>query len=320
MTGRKQLEMILDGKVPATPPHWELVFQIEKDMFGMDLDAVPKRSRFKAQMDVYHRLVAEFDWAAVPGSYQADGVKKIRKAMGSSALVPAYEGQGVFWMPNGDTIMDFSVRLFEDMKGLQAEARQKCRRAIEFFRQAVDAGADFFVLTYDFGFNDAPFISPDHFAVLCTPYLTEIVQAIHNLGKKAILHSDGCLTKILDQIHSTGIDGYQSVDPQGHMDIRKVRRHYPHLILMGNVACNMLQDTNQEKIRESVRYCMTHGGIGKPYIFSTSNCIFNGMPPESYRIMHDEYRLMTNAAEKAARAPAKAANRKRRSRNHAHTT
>jgi hypothetical protein len=27
----------------------------------------------------------------------------------------------------------------------------------------------------------------------------------------------------------------------------------------------------------------------KPYIFSTSNCIFNGMPTESYRIMLNQY-------------------------------
>ncbi len=37
---------------------------------------------------------------------------------------------------------------------------------------------------------------------------------------------------------------------------------------------------------------MTHGGIGKPYIFSTSNCIFNGMPTDSYRIMLDEYQRL----------------------------
>jgi uroporphyrinogen decarboxylase len=286
--------------VPPSPPHGELVFQIEKEMFGIDFDAVPKRSRFKARMDVFHRLVDEFDWAAVPGTYDAAELKKMKKAMGRSALVPAFDWVGVFSMPDGGTIMDFCVRLYEDMKGLHAEARQKCDRAIELARHAVDAGADFFVLTYDFGYNDAPFISPEHFAVLVTPYLTEIVQAIHDLGKKAILHSDGCITKLLDQLHGTGLDGYQSVDPQGHMDIREVRRQYPNWILMGNVACNMLQDTNEEKIRESVRYCMTHGGIGMPYIFSTSNCIFEGMPPASYRIIHDEYRRMATAAEQAA--------------------
>ena len=35
---------------------------------------------------------------------------------------------------------------------------------------------------------------------------------------------------------------------------------------------------------------MEHGGIGKPYIFSASNVIYDGMPAESYRIMLDEYR------------------------------
>ena len=85
------------------------------------------------------------------------------------------------------------------------------------------------------------------------------------VGKQVSVHRRS-LNEILDQIHSTGLDGYQSVDPQGHMDIREVREQYPDWILMGNVACNMLQDTDEEKIRESVRYCMTHGGVGKPYI------------------------------------------------------
>jgi len=70
---------------------------------------------------------------------------------------------------------------------------------------------------------------------------------------------------------------------------------------MGNVACNMLQDANEEKIRESVRYCMKHGGIGKRYIFSTSNCIFPGMPPESYRIMLDEYDRIAMKYEQCCR-------------------
>jgi len=294
MTGKEKLRMILEGQIPDSPPHWELVFQIEKEMFGMDRGAIPEADRASFQLDVYHRLVDEFGWAAVPGGYDLAEIERTRNALGHKALVPAYEGGGVFWMPTGDNMMDFAVRLFEEPEQLHAEARQKCDHAKQFCKQAVDAGADFFVLAYDFGYNAGPFISPAHFAEFVTPYLTEIVQSTHDLGKKAILHSDGCIMKILDQLHATGLDGYQSVDPQGHMDIRAVRELYPDWILMGNVACNMLQDANQEKIRESVRYCMTHGGTGKPYIFSTSNCIFKGMPPESYRIMLDEYNRISN--------------------------
>jgi len=289
MTNKKSMELILDGQVPRKPPHWELDFQIEKEMFGMDRDAVAEADKAAFRLDVLHRLVDELGWAAVSGGYDLESVARTKKALGSKALVAAYDGDGVFWMPTGDDMMDFAVRLYEHRDDLHAEARQKCEKAKQFAKEAVDAGADFFILTYDFGFNDGPFVSPADFADLVTPYMTELVQTIHDLGKKAILHSDGCLTQILAQIHSTGVNGYHSVDPQGHMDIKEVREQYPDWILMGNVACNMLQDINEEKIRGSVQYCMTHGGIGKPYIFSTSNCIFDGMPCESYRIMLDEY-------------------------------
>jgi len=297
MQSKKSLELILEGQVPSRPPHWELDFQIEKEMFGMDRDAVAEADKAAYRLDVLHRLVEELGWAAVGGGYDWESVARTKKGLGGKALVAAYDGDGVFWMPTGDDMMDFAVRLYEHRDELHAEARQKCEKAKQFAKEAVDAGADFFVLTYDFGFNDGPFVSPADFADLVTPYMTELVQTIHDLGKKAILHSDGCLTQILDQIHSTGVDGYHSVDPQGHMDIKEVREQYSNWILMGNVACNMLQDINEKKIRESVQYCMTHGGIGKPYIFSTSNCIFEGMPPESYRITLDEYHRMTKDFE-----------------------
>ncbi len=299
MTGKAKLETILNGGIPNTPPHWELVFQIEKEMFGMDSTGVAERDLHSFQIDVENRLVDEFDWAAVPGRREPHLIEAAKKSIGHKALVPAFDGRGVFWMPTGDRLMDFVVRLFEDPAALHAEARAKCDTAKGFFRDAVSAGADFFVLTYDFGFNDGPFVSPRHFAEFVTPYLTELVGTIHDLGKMVLLHSDGCLNQLLDQLHGSGLDGYQSVDPQGHMDIRDVRERYPDWILMGNVACNMLQDTDPEPIKNSVRECMSFGGVGKPYIFSTSNCIFAGMPPESYKTMHEEYRRIVAETEQA---------------------
>ncbi|MCL2775690.1 MAG: uroporphyrinogen decarboxylase family protein, partial [Oscillospiraceae bacterium] len=102
-------------------------------------------------------------------------------------------------------------------------------------------------------------------------------------------HSDGDLRLILDQLVSTGLDGYQSIDPQGHMDIAEVKKSYPDLILMGNVQTSLLQDTDDALIRKSVRYAIESAKPGGRYIFSTSNCIFKGMPLESYHIMLDEY-------------------------------
>lgn len=297
MTPKSRLETLLAGGTPDLPPTWELVFQIPKPMFGIDLDAAWEKGIDHARgayLETTHRLIEECGWAAVPAinSYNADELRLHREAMGGKALEPGFEGSGVFWMLPGDQMEEFAMRLFEDPEGLHAEARQKCDTAMLSLRELADAGADFFVLTYDFGYNQAPFVSPKHFDEFVAPYLAEIVAVAHELGKVAILHSDGCIDKVLDSIVATGIDGYQSVDPQGHMDIRKVRERYPNLLLMGNVPCNLLQDDDYGAIRSAVRECMNYGGIGKRYIFSTSNCIFNGMPPESYRTMLDEYQTM----------------------------
>ena len=303
-TNKSRLEAVLAGQIPDVPPHWELVFQLGKEMMGIDLETLNSEFKgteaarqafmLKHELAVNHQLIDDYGWAAVP-CVAPEQATAYKNEFGRKALVVGFDWEGVFWMPSGGNFMGFVEKLFEAPETLHAEARLKCDAAKRRLASYADNGADFFVLAYDFGFNDAPFISPTHFREFVTPYLAEVVQAAHDLKKKAILHSDGCLTQILEQLHSTGIDGYQSIDPQGHMDIQEVRRQYPDWILMGNVECRMLQDCKEEQIRQSVRYCMQHGGVGKRYIFSTSNCIFHGMPPESYRIMLDEYRKICTA-------------------------
>jgi uroporphyrinogen decarboxylase len=304
LTNKQRLEMLFSCDVPDVPPHFELVFQLGKEMFDMDSQAVferqyaSKNTRQRAledfHADICGRLIEQFGWAALPalcgeGINEIHAISHLKNTVGNRALVFAFNPEGVFWMPKGEDMMDFIVMLFERPDEMHAKARLKCDTAKELSKRQIDAGVDFIVQNTDFGYNSGPFISPQHFQEFVTPYMTEIVQTIHDLKTPAILHSDGDLRVILDQIYSTGIDGYQSVDPQAHMDIKTVREKYPDWLLMGNVACNLLQDTDEQKIREAVRYCMEHGGLGKRYIFSTSNCIFAGMPSDSYRIMLDEY-------------------------------
>jgi len=302
---KERLSLALQDQSPDHPPHFEIDFQLGKEMFGLDLVAAWQRDHpsenarqdklLKLHIELQLRLLEELDYASAYFSHEHGdrGITDVKKAVGDRALLRVHDWDGVFWMPSGDAMMDFAVKMFEHPEQMHAEARDKCDQAKERIKRQVNAGADFFMLCYDFGFNTGPFISPKHFGEFVAPYLTEIVQTIHDLGKKALLHSDGCITDLLEQIHATGVDGYQSVDPQGHMDIKDVRQRFPDWILMGNVHCGMLQDADEQRIRESVQYCMQHGGMGMPYIFSTSNCIFSGMPPESYRIMLSEYRRTT---------------------------
>jgi uroporphyrinogen decarboxylase len=190
-------------------------------------------------------------------------------------------------------MVEFYAKFYEDPENVHREARKKAKESIELAKLQVDQGADFIFINSDYGYNDGPFLSPQMFSEFVTPYLAGIVSKIHDMGTKAILHSDGDLRQILDQLVSTGLDGYESIDPQGNMDIAEVKRLYGNrLILMGNVQCSFLQEVDDSLIRKSVQYCMTHGKPGGRYIFGASNVIFKGMPLESYHIMLDEYQKL----------------------------
>ena len=192
-------------------------------------------------------------------------------------------------------MMDFTIKLFEQRELLHEEAKVKMKDSIALAKRQIDQGVDFICINSDYAYNQGPFVSPAMFSEIVTPYLAEIVGAIHDMGVKVILHSDGNLNKVLDQLVSTGLDGYQSIDPQGHMDIAQVKQQYgDRLILMGNVQASLMQEVDEALIRQSVDYAMTHGKPGGKYILSTSNCIFAGMPLESYHIMLDEYNKLAS--------------------------
>jgi uroporphyrinogen decarboxylase len=138
----------------------------------------------------------------------------------------------------------------------------------------------------DYAFNKNTFISPKDFARFIAPYLAAVVDLVKSQRVYVVLHSDGYLMRVLDQILEFGPHVLQSIDPMEGMDIAKVKQAtYGRLALMGNVQCSLLQDGPDEAIRTSALYCLEHGSPGGGYIFSSSNTIFTGLPLSNYEYM-----------------------------------
>ncbi len=305
MNAKERLQAVLAGRVPDKVPHFELVFQLPEVAFGKSWptseqmhSASPREREFllEEHFGIWEKILERYDWVAIQlprdlhGFFAGRVIPEGKRRLGARALIYDFNGMGTFWMLPGDEMMGFAVMIHERPEQAHEEAQRKMKESIELAKHQVDQGVDFICINSDYGYNQGPFVSPRMFAELVTPYLAQIVGSMHHLGTKAILHSDGDLRLILDQLVSTGLDGYQSIDPQGHMDIALVKAQYgDRLVLMGNVQAALLQEADEPLIRESVRYCMQHGKPGGRYVFSTSNCLFAGMPLESYHLMLDEY-------------------------------
>jgi len=180
--------------------------------------------------------------------------------------------------------------MFEGPEAVKAEARQRLDEHLA--RTGLYKGVlDGFALCADYAMNNAPFFSPEMFAEFVAPYLKELVAAYRAEGFYAIKHTDGCIWPILDQIADAKPHALHSIDPQGTMDLARVKKEYgDRMCLIGNVNCGVMDTGTDEEVGADVRRSLRDGMPGGGYIFSTSNCIYTGMRLERYELMLDIWR------------------------------
>ncbi len=298
MNGKERILKTLRFEEPDRPPHFETMFELEREAFGLQFpdrhswagcSATEKERKIGQCMEIYARIIDRFKWDALavywPWS-DPDGVRAARQAFGDRILIGSIVGGGVWAI---ETISDwdqFALDLAEHPERLHEVAEKRCQTALQTIDRLLDAGAEFILLVHDVAFNAGPFISPAQFDEFVTPYLGRLVGRIKDRGAFAFVHSDGQLMPILPSLLSLKPHALQSIDPMAGMDIAEVKRlTHGRCALMGNVQCNLLQDGPLEAIRRSALYCLTHASPGGGYIFGTSNTIFPGMPLAHYEYM-----------------------------------
>lgn len=306
MTSRERLEKTLRFEEPDRPPHFEQIFDLTDEAFELsypdesefiNADEIHKRMLFEKYAQVYAATAERYKWDAIlvwkPASaneIQYEFIRYLKTYVGNDVLVGSYIWGGFVCIDTIKDYMEFSIKIAEEPEKIHAWARDMLSFAKQHAQKLIEAGCDIIDIASDFAFNAGPFISPEQFSEFVTPYLKELIALIKNQGVKVILHTDGNLKGILNDIIECAPDILQSIDPMAGMDIKQVKEiTYKKIALMGNVQCSYLQDGPDEKIIESAKYCLDHATKGGGYIYSTSNSIFKGLPLRSYEVMLDYF-------------------------------
>jgi uroporphyrinogen decarboxylase len=302
MTPRERLRAALrfepyDGPVP----HLELEFQLAEELFGErnlrhgDYEALPayrRRDELARNARLWIRIAERFDHSVINGTHwlpleaQAESFQIIRELSGDRFMLSAFQ-DGTQAIPSGADLASLSFRIADDPEGLLSDLDARCDAAIRNICYLVEAGAEIVFMCADYCFNQGPFLSARMFRRFVTPFINRQTAAIRAAGAFAVQHTDGNLWPIFDQLIESRPHALHSIDPMAGMDIRLVRQRVGRdICLMGNVNCALLQSGTPAEIIASARYCLEHGPVeGTGYVFSSSNCIFEGVPSASYLTM-----------------------------------
>jgi len=291
------------GRVPT----FELVFFLTMEKFGRlhpshrhygQWDQMSRKEQDLHRDDIarlYIDTAEAYGHDAIfvhPNPYSKLEVKRlltrIRELSGNKYFLMMH-GDATFGIPDGDHMVDFTYRLVDEPEVVHREAATMVDQALAGAAELQKENLlDGFALCSDYCFNVGPFLSPSHFAEFVTPYLARLIQGYRDMGYYTIKHTDGNIMPILDQLVQANPHALHSLDPQAGVDIAEVKRLYGNRIcLIGNVNCGLLETGTDEEVIESARYCLRHGMPGYGYVFSTSNCVYTGMPLKRYDLILD---------------------------------
>ena len=304
MTPRERAILALDLNQPDEVPTFELAFQLTEEVFGQDYNkgeiwkgkTEKERERMAEEnASLYIKVAERYNYSIIMETYAPTTediiltIKKIREASRDKYLLICH-GDATYAIPPGDKMVEFIYALHDRKEEMKEKAQRMVDEALERGRKLVDNGIDGFALCADYCFNTGPFLSPAMFKEFITPYLEQLIQGYRKMGVYVIKHTDGNIMPIIDQLVECGPHAIHSLDPMAGVDIAEVKKKYGDKVcLIGNVNCALLQTGTREEILESCRYAMENGKPGGGYIFSTSNCVFKGVPLENYELMMDYY-------------------------------
>lgn len=298
-------------KIEGHVPQFELVFFLTMEAFGKvhpshryysqwnQMSELEKELQMDDMAQLYIDTAKKYDHDAIfvhPNPGDIDNVKRlltaIREKTGDEYFIMMH-GDTTIGIPNGDEMIEFSVKMYEEPEALHEQQKKWQENATKTATALSKTGLlDGFALCSDYAFNVNPFFSPDMFAELVAPHLKECIDTYRDLGFYTIKHTDGNINPILEQIVDCSPDAIHSIDPQGHMNLLEVRKKYgDRVCTIGNVNCGLLQTGTIEEAQADVRRCLKEGmSEGYGFIFSTSNCVYTGLPLERYDMMQKIWR------------------------------
>ncbi|RLE59531.1 MAG: hypothetical protein DRJ35_05525 [Thermoprotei archaeon] len=114
-----------------------------------------------------------------------------------------------------------------------------------------------------------PYLRPEAFDTLVTPYDRELIDLLHRYGGHARLHSHGKIGQVLASFLKMGIDATDPVEPppDGDVMLKEARAILGDKVtLIGNIEERLLHRGKKEEVERAVRTAIEEGASGGPFI------------------------------------------------------
>lgn len=139
----------------------------------------------------------------------------------------------------------------------------------------------------DIAFGTGPMISPAALKKHVFSWYRKVGERCHENNRLFLMHSDGDLSVLMDDLIAMGLDVIQPIDPSC-MDMAKVKKQWgDRICLIGNVSNELLRSASTSEIEARVKELLRDAAPGGGFALGSGNSVPNWAKYENYMAMRE---------------------------------
>jgi uroporphyrinogen decarboxylase len=178
---------------------------------------------------------------------------------------------------------DICINLYEDPELLESIFALSNRFWIEAGKKLVNEGVDAIIFGEDLGYDKNLFASPQLLRKHLFPYIKELVTTFTSKGIPVIMHCDGRIHDVFEDMVNFGIYGYHPSERKSGMSLKWAKENFGDKIcLFGNVdSSKTLPYGTPEEVEQEALQCLKDAAKGGGYIFGSDHSLHDGIPMDN---------------------------------------
>ncbi|MHA2087577.1 MAG: uroporphyrinogen decarboxylase family protein, partial [Promethearchaeota archaeon] len=216
--------------------------------------------------------------------------KEIQEEMNNEVISVPSLGAMMECSWEGFGLENFS-RILAKPKQARKVFEDRGKFTLELVKILAENDAEVVLLWDDYGYKNGLFMSPKNYRAYVFPWLKRICNIAHKRDCKVVLHSDGDLSEIFEDIIDCGVDALNPIEPttaNPEFDIFKLNKKYGDKItFIGNLSPVLLATGEIEEIKAYAKRLIREIAPGGGYIFSSGHSINPAVTVENFEAMYN---------------------------------
>jgi len=213
----------------------------------------------------------------------------------------------VFSIPATGALMEctwegFGIETFSRLLGRPKDAKKvfddRGKFTLELVKILADNDAQMVLLWDDYGFKNGLFMSPHNYRKYVFSWLKQICDAAHKRNCKIMLHSDGDLLEIFEDIIKCGVDVINPIEPMTanpEYDIFKLNQKYgDQITFAGNLSPVLLAMGEISEIETDAKRLIRELAPNGGYIYGSGHSINPAVTVDRFESMQNIRRKYGN--------------------------